>query len=79
VKTTEKLLKNVSNCVTFSLKLDESTDIGDTAQLVLSIWMVFEDFSVKEVLGMVSSQWRTTGQEIFNSILLSRSLMFHYY
>jgi hypothetical protein len=32
--------------------------------------MVFEDLSVKEelhVLGMISSKWRTTGQEIFNS------------
>jgi hypothetical protein len=32
---TEHLLKDVSNCVAFSLQLDESTDIRDTAQLLV--------------------------------------------
>jgi hypothetical protein len=63
---TEQLLKDVSNCVTFSLQLDKSTDIWDTAQLLYFIRMIFEDFIVK-VLGIISLKGRTTGQEIFNS------------
>lgn len=47
---TEQLLEDVSNCVAFSLQLDESTDIRDIAQLLVFIRMVFEDFSVKEEL-----------------------------
>ncbi|PNF34982.1 hypothetical protein B7P43_G15623 [Cryptotermes secundus] len=33
---TEQLLKDVSNCVAFSLQLDESTNIRDTAQLLVA-------------------------------------------
>jgi hypothetical protein len=47
---TKKLLKDFSNCVAFSFQLDESTDIRDTAQLLVFIRMVFEDFRVKEEL-----------------------------
>jgi hypothetical protein len=48
-------LKDVSNFVAFSFQLDESTDIRGTPQLLASIPMVFEDFSVKkELLGMIS-------------------------
>jgi hypothetical protein len=46
---TEKLLKDVSNCVAFSLQLVESTDIRETAQLLVFIWMFFEDFSIKDL------------------------------
>jgi hypothetical protein len=50
----EHLLKDVSICVAFSVQLDESIDIRDTAQLLLFIQMVFEDFSFKEeLLGMI--------------------------
>lgn len=63
----EQLLKDVSDCVAFSLQLDESTDNSDTAQILVFIRMVFEDFNTKEeLLGMVSLKGRTTGQEIFN-------------
>jgi hypothetical protein len=51
---TEQLLKEVSNCVAFSLKLDESTDIRDTTQLLVFIRMASEDLSVKEeLLGII--------------------------
>jgi hypothetical protein len=51
----EWLLKDVSNCVAFPLQLDKSTDIRDTAQLLVFIPMVFENFNVKEkLLGMIS-------------------------
>jgi hypothetical protein len=64
---TEQLLKDVSNCVAFSLQLDESTYFRERAQLLVFIWMVFEDFSVKEELfGMISLKERTKSQDIFN-------------
>jgi hypothetical protein len=45
--------------------MDESTDIRDTAYLLVFIWMVFEDFSIKEgLLGMITLKVRTTRQEI---------------
>jgi hypothetical protein len=34
-------IQDVSNCVAFSLQLDEYTDIRDTAQLLVFIRMVF--------------------------------------
>lgn len=46
----EQLLKDVSDCVAFSLQLDESTDNSDTAQILVFIRMVFEDFNTKEEL-----------------------------
>jgi hypothetical protein len=65
---TEQLLKGVSNCVTFSLQLDEYADIRETIQLLVFIRMVFEDFSFKkELLGIIFLEGRTTIQEIFNS------------
>jgi hypothetical protein len=78
---TEQLLKGVFNCVAFSLQLDESTDIRDKAKLLVFIWMVFEEFSVKEeLLGIISLRGRAMDQEVFNSFYsFSQSLMFHYY
>ena len=64
----QQLQKDTTDCVAFSLQLDESVDIGDTAQILIFIRMVFSDFSVKEeLLGMVSLKGRTTGQDIFNA------------
>jgi hypothetical protein len=64
----EHLLKVVSICVAFSVQLYESIDIRDTTQLLVFIWMVFEDLSVKEeLLRLTSLKGITTGQEIFNS------------
>ena len=34
----------------FSLQLDKSTDTSDTAQLCVSVWMVFTDMTAKEEL-----------------------------
>jgi hypothetical protein len=44
---TEELLKGFSNCVAFSLQLDESTDIRDIAQLLVFIRMGFWKFNAK--------------------------------
>ncbi|GFV81668.1 uncharacterized protein TNCV_1703251 [Trichonephila clavipes] len=43
-----KLANDVETCVLFSIQLDESTDAVDTAQLAISVKMVFHDFSTKE-------------------------------
>jgi hypothetical protein len=37
-----QLLKDVSNCIAFSLQFDESTDTRDTVQLLVFIQMVFK-------------------------------------
>lgn len=64
----EQLCNDIDRCSCFSLQLDESTDISDTAQLLVFIRMVFEDFTSKEeLLGMVSLKERTRGVDIFEA------------
>ncbi|KAG8237504.1 hypothetical protein J437_LFUL017538 [Ladona fulva] len=47
---------------------DESTDISDTAQLLVFVRMVFKDFTSKEeLLGMSSLKERTRGVDIFKA------------
>ncbi|GFU04443.1 uncharacterized protein TNCV_1080101 [Trichonephila clavipes] len=43
-----KLANDVETCEFFSIQLNESTDAVDTAQLAISVKMVFDDFSTKE-------------------------------
>ncbi|XP_075237034.1 general transcription factor II-I repeat domain-containing protein 2-like [Lycorma delicatula] len=53
---------------TTSFKCDESTDISDTAQLLVFVRMVFKDFTYKEeLLGMISLKERTRGVDIFKA------------
>lgn len=47
---TEQLHIDIEQCVSISLQLDESTDVSDTAQLLIFIRMLMDDFSVKEEL-----------------------------
>ena len=62
----EQLQKDIVLCVAFLLQFDESTDITDTAQLLVFIRMVFEDFSTKEeLLSMISLKGKTRGLDIF--------------
>ena len=64
----EQLYNDISRCSCFSLQCDESTDISDTAQLLVFIRMVFEDFTSKEeLLGMISLKERTRGIDIFEA------------
>ncbi|GFV25557.1 uncharacterized protein TNCV_778281 [Trichonephila clavipes] len=50
----------------FSIQLDESTDAVDTAQLAISVKMVFNDFSTKEeFLKILPLTARTQGKDIF--------------
>ncbi|GFV03014.1 uncharacterized protein TNCV_2744771 [Trichonephila clavipes] len=43
-----KLANDVETCEFFSVQLDESIDAVNTAQLAISVKMVFDDFSTKE-------------------------------
>jgi len=64
-------LKNkVKSFVTFSVALDESTDISNVAQLATLIRGVDETLSVtEEFLGLVLMMDTTTDNHIFNSLL----------
>ena len=54
----------------FSLALDESTDVTDTAQLLVFVRGVDEEFqTTQELAGLASLHGQTTGQEIFNHVL----------
>jgi len=56
------------------IALDESTDVLDTAQLLIFIRVIDEDFCITEELlsiSMESFKSTTTGQDIFNSVMQS--------
>lgn len=42
--------RDLSMCRWFRIQCDESVDTSRTAQLILFVWMVFHDFSMKEEL-----------------------------
>ena len=57
---------NSSNCKFFSLAMDESTDISDTAQVSIFIRAVSDNFEVmEELLGFESLQGTTKGTDLF--------------
>ncbi|KAK7925082.1 hypothetical protein WMY93_007392 [Mugilogobius chulae] len=61
--------KDLSNCEYFSLQLDESVDIVDTAQLVVFVRMAFSDSSTKEdFLTLLHLKERTRGEDIYNEV-----------
>ena len=63
----------ISQCEFYSMALDESTDITDTAQLSIFVRGVINNFEViEELLEMCSMEGATTGQHIadkFKNIL----------
>lgn len=62
-----QLKSDLDKCEWFSLQLDESTDISNTAQLAVMIRMVFNDYTVKEeLLKLLSMNERTRGEDIYN-------------
>ncbi|GFX39385.1 uncharacterized protein TNCV_3861081 [Trichonephila clavipes] len=61
-----KLANDVETCEFFSIQLDESADAVDTAQLAISVKMVFDDFSKKEFLKILPLTARTQGKDIFS-------------
>ena len=65
---TQQLWKDVADCESFSLQLDESTDVSDTAQLCIFIRMVFTDMTAKEeLLTLLPMKEHTRGEDIFQS------------
>ena len=65
---TRQLWKAIADCECFSLQLDESTDVSDTAQLCIFIRMVFTDMTAKEkLLTILSLKEHTRGENIFKS------------
>uniref|UniRef100_H2ZD91 Uncharacterized protein n=1 Tax=Ciona savignyi TaxID=51511 RepID=H2ZD91_CIOSA len=63
------LKDRISKCSAFSIALDESTDVSDTAQLVVFIRGVTDNFEVtEEFLDMASMHSTTTGQNICEEV-----------
>uniref|UniRef100_A0A6P7GEG1 Zinc finger BED domain-containing protein 5-like n=1 Tax=Diabrotica virgifera virgifera TaxID=50390 RepID=A0A6P7GEG1_DIAVI len=64
-----QLRTDLDNCVYFSLQLDESTDVVDTAQMAVFVRMVFSDFTIKEdLLKFIPLKGHTTGQDLFSHL-----------
>jgi len=66
----------------FSLALDESTDIDDTAQLLIFVRGISDNFQItEELLSMESMKDTTTGDDLLdsvkNAIMRCKSLNFH--
>lgn len=54
----------------YSLAMDESTDVGDTAQLLIFVRGIDDNFNITEELASLQSMKdRTTGEDIFNEIV----------
>jgi len=68
----ENPLNTANTLKCFSTALDESTDVLDTAQLLIFIRGIDEHFCItEELLSMESLKSTTTGQDIFNSVMHS--------
>ena len=64
------LKDRINKCATYSLALDESTDVGGTAQLFVFVRGVVDTFEImEEFLDMASMPSTTTGQDICEQVL----------
>lgn len=64
-----KLRDRIRDFKYFSLAFDESTDISDSAQLVVFLRGVNESFQVtEEMLNLISLKGTTTGKDIFHAV-----------
>lgn len=62
-----QVLKDLSLCEYFSLQLDESLDVTDTAQRIVFVRMAYQDFTTNEdFLTLLHLKDRTRGEDIFN-------------
>ncbi|XP_026331068.1 general transcription factor II-I repeat domain-containing protein 2-like, partial [Hyposmocoma kahamanoa] len=67
IKTT--LTDRMAGFESFSIALDESTDLSDTAQLAIFIRGVDKEFTVtEELLALQPLKGATTGEDIFNEV-----------
>ena len=68
----ENLLDTAKTFKCFSIALDESTDVLDTAQLLIFIRGTDEHFCItEELLSMESLKGTITGKDIFDSVMHS--------
>uniref|UniRef100_A0A8C3SKW3 SPIN-DOC-like zinc-finger domain-containing protein n=1 Tax=Chelydra serpentina TaxID=8475 RepID=A0A8C3SKW3_CHESE len=66
----DQLKQRVSEFCFYSLAMDESTDLTDTAQLLIFIRGIDKNFEITEELaGMCSMTGRTTGKEISSEVI----------
>jgi hypothetical protein len=65
----EQSESEISRCHHYSLAIDESNDIQDTAQLTVFIRYIVPEFEIKEeLLGLISLKGTTTGKMIKNAV-----------
>ena len=65
----DQLEQDLAKCKWFSLQCDESVDSSSTAQLLVFIRMVFNDFSTKEeLLTLLPLKTTTRGVDIYNTV-----------
>lgn len=63
------LIEKLKECIFYSLALDESTDISDTAQLAIFIRGVTNQYTiVEELLELCPMKGTTTGRDIFGEV-----------
>ena len=66
----DALAENISKFSNYSLALDKSTDISDTAQLAVFICGVTNDFEIKEeFLDLATMKLTTTGEDLSQEVL----------
>uniref|UniRef100_A0A8C9YYR3 SPIN-DOC-like zinc-finger domain-containing protein n=1 Tax=Sander lucioperca TaxID=283035 RepID=A0A8C9YYR3_SANLU len=65
----DQLDQDLAKCSWFSIQCDESVDSSSTAQLLVFIRMVFEDFSTREeLLTLLPLKTTTRGVDIYNTV-----------
>uniref|UniRef100_UPI0037E75A31 sialic acid-binding Ig-like lectin 12 n=1 Tax=Semicossyphus pulcher TaxID=241346 RepID=UPI0037E75A31 len=65
----DQLDRDLEKCRWFSIQCDESVDSSSTAQLLVFIRMVFEDFSTREeLLTLLPLKTTTRGVDIYNTV-----------
>ena len=63
---TDTIVVNLKRCKAFSVALDETNDINDTAQLSIFTRYFLDGSFYEDLLGVVSLEGRTTGAIIYN-------------
>ena len=65
---TEQVDRDLAACRWFNMQCDELVDSASTAQLMIFIRMVFNDFSTKELLTILPLKATTRGVDIYTAV-----------